>query len=258
MFTQMQLISGVSLTPDGAMRQAAEAHTALFTYAEHIGSPGCRVPLAELEWCTTRYPVVLRCWDPAPLPVCTRRYTTVMNWAATDPIEFDGESWGQKDRSMEMVEDLPAQVPDLHFSLAIGRSTGPPIPRERLREFGWDVVDSSDAVDTWEAYGNFVRASAGEFSVAKETYVKARTGWFSGRSACYLASGRPVVAQDTAWTDHLPSGAGLFGFTGRDEAIAALRAIERDPNRHSTAARAVAEEFFDSRTVLTAMMSEAA
>jgi hypothetical protein len=118
------------------------------------------------------------------------------------------------------------------------------------------VLDASGCVPDWRSYRQFIHDSAGEFSVAKETYVKARTGWFSCRSACYLAAGRPVVTQDTGWSDHLPHGEGLFAFSTTADAAAALQAIAADPARHARIARDLARAHFDARVVLSKLLAE--
>jgi hypothetical protein len=146
------------------------------------------------------------------------------------------------------------RVPEVALALVIRRADGSVDPRARLASYGWIVLDPADTVADWRSYRRFLAESSGEFSVAKHTYVKARTGWFSCRSACYLASGRPVVAEDTGWSDHLPHGTGLLAFSTEDEAVGALQAVTRDPARHARAARAIADECFASDRVLTALL----
>jgi hypothetical protein len=120
---------------------------------------------------------------------------------------------------------------------------------------GWHILDPDSNAGNWESYQHFIEGSMAEFSVAKETYVKGKTGWFSCRSACYLAAGKPVVTQDTGWSDHLPTGAGLFAFSNAEEACEAIRMVVADYPFHVRQARMVAEEYFDSNKVLQQMLA---
>jgi hypothetical protein len=178
-----------------------------------------------------------------------------MNWTASAPILHAGESWGQKDVEFERFMTIPTRLPGVPFAVAVNQTVGASFPRARLEASGWTVLDPHRCVGDWRSYRAFIAGSRGEFSVAKETYVKGRTGWFSCRSACYLAAGRPVVTQDTRWSCHLPTGEGLFAFTDEDSAIAALESIESRPEFHGEAARALAEQYFASARVLTDLLS---
>jgi glycosyltransferase involved in cell wall biosynthesis len=182
-------------------------------------------------------------------------YTTVMNWTANRDLEYGGETWGQKNVEMTRILALPTRVPEIALAVAVGQTTGAPFPRREAEAFGWRVLDPQAVAPNWHRYATFIAGSRGELSVAKETYVKARTGWFSCRSACYLAAGRPVVTQDTGWSHHIPTGRGLFAFDDIDGAADALRTIERDPETHARAARRIAEEHFDARIVLGRMLT---
>jgi acetyltransferase-like isoleucine patch superfamily enzyme len=181
-----------------------------------------------------------------------------MNWKAARAFSYAGESWGQKDVEFQRYCGVPAAVPEARFAVVVGVTggAGEAFPRAAMEEIGWRVLEPYENVGDWVSYKEFIRASAGEFSVAKETYVKAWTGWFSCRSACYLASGRPVVAQETGWSRYIPSGAGLYAFSNVDEATDALHRIARDPISNARAAREVAENYFDSNVVLGALLAE--
>ena len=230
---------------------AARAHTAFATFAERFGEPGCTVPDDGLPWVATRQPVVLDAWDPAP-PSPAAPVTTVMQWESYPDREHDGVRYGMKGESFEPYLDLPSRVGRV-FTLAAGRGTPEPLLRER----GWRLVDPRDAAgDPW-SYREFLARSAAEFTVAKHGYVTSASGWFSERSACYLASGRAVVAQDTGWTAGLPSGEGLFAFDSFDRAAAGLEAVLADPARHGRAAREVAAAHFDHRVVLEPLVEHA-
>jgi hypothetical protein len=215
-------------------------------------------PDGGVRWTPTRQPVCLEHWPATPVPTePAAAFTTVMNWTAARPLEWGGERWGQKDVELRRFLALPARVPGVPLAVAVGQTTGAPFPRAEAEACGWTVLDPAACVPDWRAYRAFVGASRGEFSVAKETYVKAGTGWFSCRSACYLAAGRPVVAQDTGWSRHLPAGAGLLAFDDLDGAADALRRVARDAAAHGRAARRIAEECFDARRVLADMLAHA-
>ena len=180
-----------------------------------------------------------------------------MNWSAAPDVDYDGRRWGQKNIEFMKIISLPRRVPEVALSVAVGQTVGRPFPANEATEQGWQVLDAQDAAADWIKYQQFIRESAGEFSVAKNTYVKANTGWFSCRSACYLAAGRPVVAQDTGWTHHLPHDQGLLSFSDVDQAADAIHRVIAEPQRHARQARQIAEEFFDSRRVLTDLLQAA-
>jgi hypothetical protein len=238
---------------DPRTRSWLAAHDLLFTFAESIGRPGCRVPTAELDWLPTRQPVHLPFWaEVADEPGDV--YTTVMNWRAYKATEWEGEAWGQKDAEFPLVRDLPADT-GVPMEVALG---GDDAPREALTAEGWRVVDPREPTrDVW-AFRDYIAASRGEVTVAKQAYVRSRGGWFSERSANYLAAGRPVVAQDTGWKAALgTNGQGLLAFGTADEARAAVLAVEADPLAHATAARRVAAQHFDAPVVLERLLSDA-
>lgn len=256
MFTQIQYATQSGFTAgETAIRGLVEGHTHHFTFGESVGAPNCRIPDTGVRWRATRQPICIDQWPETPLPRAGGTFTTVMNWTAGRPLIYDGEGWGQKDREFLRVLDLPGRT-RARLAAVVGQTTGEPFPLEAATRAGWDVIDPEVSVGDWMAYRQFIQGSLGEFSVAKETYVKAQTGWFSCRSACYLASARPVVTQDTGWSRHLPSGSGLIAFTTLDEAGAALEEILTDPERHSRSARAVAEEFFDARVILNDLLAQ--
>ncbi len=264
MFTQVQYVSQQMFTPgEPGLRELVDAHTHHFTFGENIGAGDCRIPDVGINWRPTRQPVQIDLWPVTPLPDrggAGAAFTTLMNWTAAKPLEYAGETWGQKDVEFNRFADLPAMVREIPLAVAVGQTggAGSPFPKDEARAAGWCVLDPLVSANDWRDYQDFIRCSAGEFSIAKETYVKARTGWFSCRSACYLAAGRPVVTQDTGWTKYLPSDGGLLSFHDMDSAVDALRRVSGDPETHAARARAVAVEFFDSGPVLRQMLSELA
>ncbi|HEX7177699.1 MAG TPA: hypothetical protein VF240_20740 [Pyrinomonadaceae bacterium] len=264
MFTQIQYLSQQMFTPgEPTQRDLVDAHNFHFTFGENIGQEDCSVPDCGIEWRPTRQPVCLQHWRATPPHSGAvndegAAYTTLMNWTAARPLQHDGETWGQKDVEFRRFLHLPSLAPEVTLAVAVGQTggTGEPFPAAEARAAGWRVLDPEVCAPEWRSYRDFIEASRGEFSVAKETYVKARTGWFSCRSACYLASGRAVVTQDTGWSKFLSSSEGLLAFDTPEGAGDALRRVEADPARHSAAARAVAEEHFDSSRVLSSLLAE--
>ena len=235
---------------NSAARERMLDHDLLYTFAESWGQPESRMPEDGLEWRTTRQPVHLPFWAGGGPPGDT--YTTVMNWRAYAPTEWAGEPFGQKDVEFPLIHDLPART-GLALELALA---GADAPRDELTDAGWRVVDPRECTrDIW-TLRDYIRSSRGEVTVAKQAYVLSSSGWFSERSANYLAAGRAVVAQDTGWSDHLPSGRGLLAFTTSEEAEASLLAVESDPIGHGERARAIAAEHFDATVVLSKLLAD--
>jgi hypothetical protein len=250
MFTQVALASGKQDVVD-----RIRAHDRHFTFAENIGASNCRVPHAGLHWIPTRQPVVLDWWD-AGAETPRDVFTTVMNWVSYKNCEYNGDTWGQKDVEFLKFLDLPQRTAQ-KFEIAMGMGPGMKRPTETLQQKGWQIIEPAEHLpDPW-TYREYLRQSKGEWSVAKEGYVKSRSGWFSCRSACYLALGRPCVLQDTGWSNVYPTGHGLFAFRTMDEALSAIDAINANYAAHSSAARQLAEQMFDARTVLADLLARA-
>jgi len=223
-------------------------HDHLFTYAERLGKPDCPLPDFGLTWHPTRPPVVLDCWNPEPPG---ERWTTVMTWDNfRKPIEHGGTTYGTKEREFGRVEELPRRV-GANLEVAVG---GDP-PADRWRSLGWSVIDSHGASRTADDYRHYVQGSRGEFSVTKNVYAATRCGWFSCRTVCYLAAGRPAVVQDTGFSEFVPTGCGLFAFSDAETAAAGIAAVEADYAAHQEAARAVAERRFASDVVLKDLLN---
>jgi hypothetical protein len=219
-----------------------------------LGAPECSVPDCGITWTPTPPPVVLDWW-PATRQPPVEGVTAIGNWRSYGTIEHGGVRYGQKAHSVRALIDLPRRMdglPPPRFALRI--DPGDAQDLEALRTHGWELVDAAGTTSTPTAYAQFVRASAAEIGIAKEGYVVSRCGWFSDRSACYLASGRPVVAQRTGWERVLPEGEGLLGFDTADEAADAIARIYAEPRRHAMAARAIAEDHLDARRVLTGLL----
>jgi hypothetical protein len=251
------------LRGEGRFRSALEAHDVLFSFG--LCLPGVLPPTGH-TWIPTRQPVVLDEWRPAG----SHRgvYTTVMNWASYDPERFNEGSFGQKDIEFAKFLDLPHQVKPARLEIAVRGMRNGTLPGasssrkpadliDTLRARGWGVVDATKVCATFEDYREHIRHSKAEWSIAKNAYVEGKAGWFSDRSACYLAAGRPVVVQDTGFGSVLPMGEGLLSFSTVREAVEATQSVERDYNRHCRAARRVAEEYFDSAAVLSTLIEQA-
>jgi hypothetical protein len=232
------------------------AHTHHFTYGENFGAPDCTVPLERFTYHPTRQPVILDWWRSGPGDRQRPAFTTVASWRQTaKDIEWQGEllTWS-KDVQFQHVIDLPGRVSrPLELALAIDDDDAV----ARLSAAGWSVVPAGPLSDDLDRYRDYVRASAGEFSVAKAQYARLRSGWFSDRTACYLAAGRPAVVQDTGFGNVLPQGEGLFAFNTIDEAAAAIEAIDSDYERHARAAAELAREHFDAGAVLGRLLADA-
>ena len=230
------------------------AHTHHFSYGEKLGQPDCPVPVTGFDYRPTRQPVVLDWWPVRDAP--GSEYTTVASWRQTEKtIQWRGETYyWSKDREFEPFLDLPARS---GRALALALACDDPEILARLRGHGWSVSDAMTLTRSLDDYRSFVAGSRAEFTVAKDQNIRLRSGWFSDRSACYLASGRPVITQDTGFGDVLPTGEGLFAFRTIDDVLAAMEAIESDLDRHRRAARSVAEEHFDSERVLVPLLEQA-
>jgi hypothetical protein len=231
---------------------AARRHTSFFTFGENVGKSGATIPDDGLPWQPTRQPIVLDAWTVTPGPE-RGKLTTVMQWESYPALEHDGCRYGMKSDSFESIVELPRRVGKV-FELAIG---SPSAPRARLRDMGWSVRDPLRPTrDPW-SYQAYIRRSRGEFGVAKHGYVVSDSGWFSERSAAYLASGRPVVVQETGFSRWLSAGSGVLPFRNLAEAAAGVEELRDRYVYHCHAARAIAEEYFDSRQVLDRLVTRA-
>lgn len=220
------------------------AHDHFFTYAESIGHASCRLPMLGIEWQPTRPPVVLDRWHRHG---DGRSWTTVMTWDNYGaPIEHDGETYGSKEREFRRIEKLPEQVV-APLEVAVG---GIGAPVEEWQRAGWSVRDSTDISSTADDYREYVERSRGELSVAKNVYVATGSGWFSCRSTCYLAAGRPVVVQETGFSQRIRTGDGLLSFTSPEEAARAIAAVEDHYEHHSASARELAATEFEASAVV--------
>lgn len=234
---------------------ALEAHDTHFSFGENLGAPDCDLPLERFKWLPTRQPVVTDLWDNPNPPAPGTAFTTVTTWHNKGKnLVFRGEKYHwTKSREFVRFIDLPERR-NVRFQLALEINEA---TRRMLTRHGWETVRSlpiSRGVDSYRAY---IQGSRGEFTVTKEQVVRPRTGWFSDRSASYLAAGRPVITQETGFSKYLPTGKGLFGFLTMDDILSAVDAIESDYEGACRAAREIAEEYFGAEKVLRSLMDRA-
>jgi len=240
---------------DDDIRTIIEEHDDCVTYGENIGKPDCPIPPLPRLRATTRQPVLLDLWHSgAP---ARDAFTTVGNWRqAGRDLAFKGETyfWSKHHEFLKFI-DAPKRAAQ-PVELATGASSLAAGERALLEANGWKLVDSHAMTMDPQPYADYIRASRGEFTVAKDLNVRLESGWFSERSACYLAAGRPVITQDTGFGSVLPTGRGLFAFNTVEEILAAFDAVNSDYQKHSRAALAIAEEYFKAETVLTRLLSD--
>jgi hypothetical protein len=229
-----------------------DRHTHFVTVGLAIGDPESRVPTGGRTWIPTLQPVVLEHW-PRANGIEHDALTTVANWRGYGSVEHEGVHYGQKAHSLRPLIELPHRLPgDVLLALAIHPEEKPDLAL--LDDNGWHRVPATEVAGTPDQYAAFVRGSRAELGIAKSGYVLSRCAWFSDRSAVYLASGRPVIAQDTGFSRFLETGEGLFAFDTIDDVVTAAEELERDYERHSAAARAIAEEQFESDRVLRRLL----
>jgi hypothetical protein len=228
-------------------------HNLHFTVGRGIGSPNCSITSGGFDWVPVSPPVVLSRW-PATRCEGLDRFTSVASWrGGYGPLQYDGVAYGVKAHEFRKFADLPRRCP-VAFELALSIHPADSADRLMLVNNGWDLVEPTDVAGEPFAFREYVRRSAAEFSVAQNVYVAARTGWFSDRSAVYLASGRPVLVQDTGYAPAWPAGEGVVTFRNMDEAVAGVGRLTRDYQEHQEAARQIAEDHFDAKIVLEGVL----
>jgi hypothetical protein len=243
---------------DPAERAYIDAHTHCFTYGANIGRAECPIPLGGIAWRPTRPPVDIDLWPEPPEglggePEC---FTSVASWDNRGKdIEYDGSTylWSKHVNFLKFL-DIPQRRPDACFRMAILPPTDE--VRRDVEGGGWRLTDPRPVSADIDTYRQFIAGSRGEFTVAKDIYVRTNSGWFSDRAVCYLASGRPVVTMRTGFGRLYPVGEGLFDYATHDEALAAIDAIAGDYRRHSRAARELARELFGGERIVGALLGE--
>lgn len=238
-----------------ALHDPFGGHDAYVTVGENIGQPSCTIPTCELTWITTRPPVVLEQWPSSASPG-GQHFTSIASWRGVyGLVEYQGKTYGPRAHEFRKFVEIP-RLSGCAFQLALDIHPAEVKDLALLGANGWSLIDPKVvAGDPWR-YREFIQGSKAEFMVAKNLFVQSRSGWFSDRSACYLASGKPVLAQDTGNKHVYPTGEGLITFGTVDEALAGVRAVMDDYARHARAARALAEEYFDSDKVLSRLLGK--
>jgi hypothetical protein len=246
-FAQMWQESGLCRIFDG--------HDCYVTIGENIGQPQCTIPTCGLKWITTRQPVQLDYWKPANGST-GRSFTSIASWRGDfGPITFRGKTYGLRVHEFRKVVALPT-LTDERFEIALDIHPADDGDKTLLQQNGWKVIEPRTVSDNPRRYQDFIQQSGAEFMIAKNIYVETRSGWFSDRSCCYLASGKPVLSQDTALAPLYPVSKGLLTFTSLDEALYGVKEISRNYAAHSRAARDIAVEYFDSNKVLRQLVDK--
>jgi hypothetical protein len=222
-----------------------------FTTGRNVGTARSSSPTAGKTWRPIAHPVVVDLFSHRPAGDGAA-FTTVMNWQSYEPIRFRGDVFGHKDVEFEKFIDLPQRT-GVPMEVA---ASGGKLPVERLRQAGWRILDAHQVTVSVDSYWEYLSCSRGEFGVCKSGFVRTNNGWFGDRGSAYLASGRPVVQQDTGFGDHLPCGVGLMAVRTADEAAAAIEEITADYERHSRRAREIAKEHLEASKVLGGFLRE--
>lgn len=233
----------------GLIDLGLQHHDLHFTVGENIGTSACGLPTGDIRWLPVRQPVILSDWPPSPVPE-NAALTTVATWRCPfGSVEWNGTSYGLKLHEFRKIIDLPHHV-SAPMELALTIHDGDVLDRRGLLDHGWRLRNANEAAESPDAFRSYVQQSLGEFTVAQGVYVHGRTGWFSDRTARYLASGRPAIVHDTGLGNTLPFGEGLMVFSNLGGAIDAVESVMADPARHGKAARLIAEEHFDATRLL--------
>lgn len=240
---------------DQGLAELPATYDAYVTVGGNVGRPGCSIPTCGRHWIPTFQPVVLEHWEDSSRAPAGSAFTSVGTWRGDwAPVERDGRTYGLRVHEFRKFIDLP-RATALPFQIALDIHAGDAADLRGLEEGGWSLVDPIEVAGDPRAYREYIRCSRAEFLVAKNMYVQTSSGWFSDRSICYLAAGRPVLAQDTGLQGLCPLGEGLLAYSTFEEAAAGAHRIATDPDGHAAAARALAREYFDSDRVLTALLS---
>jgi hypothetical protein len=244
-FTQIK-----HLTDDAALH-AAKAHTHFATYGENFGRQGCSIPDDGIAWKPTRQPVCIEQWHVGNAKE-NANWTTLMQWDSYRMGEYNGKKYGMKSMSFQPYLSLPQKMPGENLELALGSKNA---PRAELENMGWIITDPTHPSVSPVSFQEYINNSKGEWSIAKHGYVVSNSGWFSERSLNYMASGKPVVVQDTGFTRFIPTGNGVFSFTNLEEAVEGIKRADMDYVFHCRKAREVVEEYFESGKVLRELIS---
>jgi len=252
---QIKIDQGESATID-----YLKEHRHLFTFGENIGTPAFAVPTHGFHWLPTRQPVVTDLWCPtaeAPMPDPAALFTTICNWSTSgkkDIVWRDSNYlWSKSLEFLRFVEAPKRSGEPFEMASDIKKEE----ERGLFEKNDWRLVLPHDLSVDWNGYRDYITNSKGEFTCAKDQYIRLNTGWFSDRTACYLASGRPVITQETGFTAHYGGKEGLLSFSTMEEIVDAVASIRADYKKHSRAALAIAKEVFEAEKVLASLMERA-
>lgn len=238
----------------GLLNERLAGHDHYFTFGANVGRPGCSLPVDGVRWRPIRPPAVLDEW-----PVTTAGsdgFKTVASWrGGYGRVEANGRLYGQKAHEFRRVAQLP-ELTAQSFEIALDIGDADQADAQMMLDHHWRLVDPAVVAGSPDDFRRYVQGAAAEFSVTQGIYAETRCGWFSDRTTCFLASGKPTLVQDTGFSESLPTGEGLLAFTTLDDAVAGVAAIQRDYQAHAESARAIAEEHFDSDKVLGRMLDE--
>lgn len=233
-------------------------HDYFFTYGENIENKDCRIPVNKnTRWKTTRYAVFLDAWK-FKINRKASKFTTVSNWQSYKGFIYRGKRYsGYKSVEFMRFADIPSLAyQPLELAVLAGKKRNIVMNLSKMKSGGWSIADAKSVSKNWRSYKRYIYDSKAEFSVAKNMYVKAKTSWFSGRSTCYLAAGKPVVLQETGFSKFIQTGKGLFSFNTKQEAVDAINEINNNYEYHCYEARKIAEKYFDSNKVLRKMLKQ--
>ncbi|MGH7900353.1 MAG: glycosyltransferase [Thermodesulfobacteriota bacterium] len=247
--SQIDVASG-----DDSIIKKLDSHHYLFSYATNIGAPDCKIPRKKFTWLPTLPPVCVDWWFTEKKPRNFKPLTTIATWKhSIKDRNWEGQAWRwSKHHEFLKFINLPGKS-RLPLELAIGGITSDEV--QHLEENGWRIRSAKD-LSSVDKYRDYIQNSLGEFTIAKEQYVASRSGWFSDRSTTYLASGRPVITQDTGFGNTIPTGEGLFAFSTEDQALAAIDAVATDYDRHASAALHIAKEYFEAERVFKNILTK--
>lgn len=245
-FTQIRNIQ------DPARKFLSSQHNIFFTFGENIHSPDCKIPYDGFNWQATRQPISLDMWSNLSKNH-NGRFTNIMQWESYPSLKYKGIHYGLKSDSFRPYLDLPNRTSQ-QLEIALG---SPNAPRKVLRDNNWYLINPlAVSEDPWN-YRNYIQHSKAEFSISKEAYVKTQSGWFSERSACYLAAARPVLTQETGFSNNIETGVGLLRYRTISEALKSIDEINSNYNKHCEKAKEIATEYFKAQKVLQSLLENA-
>jgi hypothetical protein len=225
-----------------------DGHDKFLTIGRHLGKRDCRAPLAGRNWLPIGVPVMLDHFNNPNLERPGNAWTTFTHWYGYPQVEYEGEWYGNKSEEFAKLVELPRKTTE---KLEIATDLHPEDKTiDQFTQNGWSLIEAKPLNTPWQRYRDYLAQSRGEFCVAKNGYVRSRCGWFSDRSVVYLALGRPVILQETGWTDFYPHGEGLLPFHDEESARAALEIVAKNPVRHARAAREIAKKYCSAPVVV--------